>query len=53
MTAPTPQAPEQFISTEAVSGIVVLLAAVAALAWVNSPWKEAYELLWDSRLPAD
>jgi NhaA family Na+:H+ antiporter len=52
MTAPTPQAPEQLISTEAVSGIVVLLAALAALVWVNSSWRESYELLWHHDFPA-
>jgi Na+:H+ antiporter, NhaA family len=28
------------------SGIVLLAAAAAALAWANSPWRHSYETLW-------
>jgi NhaA family Na+:H+ antiporter len=38
--------PQRFISIEAMSGIVLLLAAGLALAWANSPWAGAYERLW-------
>ncbi|XXT70550.1 Na+/H+ antiporter NhaA [Sorangium sp. So ce693] len=31
---------------EAASGIVLLIASVAALVWANSPWGHAYEHLW-------
>lgn len=34
-----------FFRTEAASGILLLIAAVAALLWANSPWKGAYEAL--------
>ena len=34
---------ERFLSIEAVSGIVLLAAALVALVWANSPWRSAYE----------
>ncbi len=37
---------ERFFQVEASSGIVLILAALAALLWANSPWHEAYEHLW-------
>ncbi len=36
----------EFLHTEAAGGIVLLVATVAALIWVNSPWAEAYQHLW-------
>jgi Na+:H+ antiporter, NhaA family len=36
---------EHFLSIEASSGILLLVAAVVALAWANSPWGPAYEAL--------
>ncbi len=36
---------ERFLSIEASSGILLLVAALAALAWANSPWRSAYENL--------
>lgn len=41
---------ERFLHIEAVSGIVLLLAAVAALIWANSPAAESYESLWHTPL---
>jgi Na+:H+ antiporter, NhaA family len=38
--------PLRFISVEAASGVMLLLAAAAALIWANSPWRSAYEALW-------
>jgi len=38
--------PLRFISVEAVSGIVLLIAAALALLWANSPWAESYVALW-------
>lgn len=35
---------------EAAGGIVLLLAAAAALAWANSAWAPAYEALWHAPL---
>src|SRR5439155_12312921 len=37
---------DEFASLEALSGIVLLLAAVAALAWANSPWSDSYTSFW-------
>jgi Na+:H+ antiporter, NhaA family len=36
----------EFLDTEAAGGLALLAATVVALAWANSPWKEAYEGLW-------
>ena len=36
----------RFVSVEAGSGIVLLVAAALAFAWANSPWSEAYAALW-------
>lgn len=36
---------EKFLEVEASSGIVLLIVAVLALAWANSPWASSYELL--------
>ncbi|BBH45669.1 Na+/H+ antiporter NhaA [Pseudomonas sp. KU43P] len=37
---------ERFLHIEAVSGIVLLIAAVAALIWANSPAAASYDALW-------
>ncbi|MCW2477962.1 Na+/H+ antiporter NhaA [Candidatus Symbiopectobacterium sp. NZEC135] len=37
---------ERFLHIEAVSGIVLLVAAAVALIWANSPWAESYHALW-------
>lgn len=37
---------ERFLHVEAASGIVLLLAAAAALVWANSPFAGSYEALW-------
>lgn len=39
---------ERFLHVEAASGIVLVLAAVTALAWANSPWGHLYEPLWQA-----
>ncbi|MGH8304643.1 MAG: Na+/H+ antiporter NhaA [Steroidobacteraceae bacterium] len=60
--APHPQLwPLRFISVEAMSGAVLLIAVGIALAWASSPWAGAYQALWHLRaglgvsgfLPAD
>ncbi|MEQ1700025.1 MAG: Na+/H+ antiporter NhaA [Ilumatobacteraceae bacterium] len=38
-----------FLHTEAAGGALLVLAAVVAMAWANSPWKGAYHSLWDSK----
>jgi NhaA family Na+:H+ antiporter len=37
---------ERFLHVEAASGVVLLIAAIAAMAWANSPWAASYEALW-------
>ncbi|HEX5140284.1 MAG TPA: Na+/H+ antiporter NhaA [Dehalococcoidia bacterium] len=44
---------QEFISTEASSGIVLLLAAVVALIWANSPWDASYFDLWHTHVSID
>ncbi|WP_338475201.1 Na+/H+ antiporter NhaA [Pseudomonas khavaziana] len=39
---------ERFSRIEAVSGIVLLLAAIAALIWANSPAAASYEHFWNT-----
>jgi Na+:H+ antiporter, NhaA family len=36
---------ERFLSVEASSGVVLLVAAAIALIWANSPWRSGYEAL--------
>ena len=40
---------EQFLAIEASSGIVLMVVAIVALAWANSPWRMLYTDLW--RIP--
>jgi Na+:H+ antiporter, NhaA family len=35
-----------FLSTEAAGGVLLVLAAVVALAWSNSPWRTSYDSFW-------
>ncbi|MFA5630494.1 MAG: Na+/H+ antiporter NhaA [Porticoccaceae bacterium] len=37
---------ERFLHIEALSGIVLLVAAATALVWANSPWADSYHALW-------
>lgn len=41
---------EKFLHIEAVSGIVLLIAAAIALIWANSPYAASYEHLWHTPL---
>jgi NhaA family Na+:H+ antiporter len=41
---------QRFMQVEAAGGAVMLVAAVVAIAWANSPWKGGYEALWETRL---
>lgn len=36
----------RFLDVERLSGLSLLLAAVGALAWANSPWAATYEAVW-------
>jgi NhaA family Na+:H+ antiporter len=37
---------QTFLETEAASGSLLLIAAMAALVWANSPWRDTYEQVW-------
>lgn len=37
---------EHFFRIEAASGVLLLVAATAAMVWANSPWAASYEALW-------
>jgi Na+/H+ antiporter NhaA len=39
-----------FLSTESAGAVALLAAAVAALAWSNSPWSDSYESFWTTTL---
>ena len=39
-----------FMGTETGSGIVLLVATIAALLWANSPWPHSYESFWTTTL---
>lgn len=41
---------QAFLATEAASGTLLLAAAVVAIAWANSPWRETYDRLWHTEL---
>ena len=38
-----------FLRTEAAGGALLVVAAVAALVWANSPWSHSYESLWGTK----
>jgi len=44
---------QRFMATEAAGGVVMLVAAVVALAWANSPWHQSYSDLWRTPLVVD
>lgn len=44
---------QTFIKVEWVGSVLLLLAAVTALAWANSPWADAYHHLWEITLTLD
>lgn len=41
---------QRFMDTEASGAIFMLVAAVAALVWANSPWWHGQEALWETEL---
>ena len=41
---------QRFMQLEAAGGLVMLVAAVVAIVWANSPWKAGYETLWETDL---
>ncbi len=44
------QTAQAFMRVEAASGIVLLLAAIGALIWANSPWWESYLDFWHTEV---
>ncbi len=47
------RAAQTFIHLEASGGLVLLLAAIAAIVWANSPWDESYFDLLHTQLEVD
>ena len=45
-----PRVVRRFLETEAAGGVVLLVAAVVALVWANSPWSGSYHTLWETEL---
>lgn len=43
----------RYMRTEAAGGVVLLVAALAALVWANSPWAAGYERLWGAHLTVE
>lgn len=41
---------QRILAHEAAGGIVMLVAAVVALVWANSPWSSSYEQVWNTPL---
>ncbi|HEY0712543.1 MAG TPA: Na+/H+ antiporter NhaA, partial [Polyangia bacterium] len=41
---------ERFVAIEAASGILLLVAALIAIVWANSPWRDSYDLVWRTPL---
>ena len=38
------------LATETASGLLLVVAAVVALVWANSPWQASYRTLWHTEL---
>ena len=41
---------QEFASSQAAGGLLLLACALLALAWENSPWSASYQALWQTRL---
>ena len=48
--APLLQPVHAFLAAESAGGIVLLVSAVAALVWANSPWGDTYGHFWHAKL---
>ncbi len=44
---------QEFFHTERTGAVLLLFAAVAALAWANSPWRASYESVWQVQVGLD
>ena len=40
----------RFLHTEASGGLVLVVAAVVAVVWANSPWRDSYEVFWHNEV---
>jgi Na+:H+ antiporter, NhaA family len=40
----------EYLRNEAAGGLVLMVAAAVALGWANSPWRAAYDALWETTL---
>ena len=40
----------EFLRVEAAGGVLLLLAAVLAMAWANSPWSDSYVAFWHTEI---
>jgi NhaA family Na+:H+ antiporter len=38
----------RFLETEAAGGVVLVVAAVIAIAWASSPWRDTYASVWNT-----
>ena len=45
-----PRSVRRFLETEASGGTLLLVAALIAFVWANSPWKGGYQALWHTEL---
>jgi NhaA family Na+:H+ antiporter len=43
----------EFLATETAGGVALVVAAVIALAWANSPWQSGYHDLWRTHVGID
>jgi Na+:H+ antiporter, NhaA family len=41
---------QEFLATSTASGTLLLVAALVALVWANSPWGDSYETFWRTRI---
>ena len=48
-----PRIVREFLATESAGGVALLVAALVALAWANSPWRASYEAVWHTELSVD
>ena len=49
-TWPEAQRVKELLRTETIGGFLLLFAAVAAIVWANTPWREGYEALRDAHV---
>ena len=52
-SAPSTSALRDFLATEVVGGVLLIVATAIALVWANSPWQASYVELWHTDLGLD